>query len=138
MISHHIKWQTESHLWNHNPMNTTPSNHQKHFVEVNNTHLSLGYIRENVLGLLGKITTAQKNISQLETRFTSCIIWVEFNIGTSPKESNKWRDFASCNSESAADAVINYFLHLRDACGIKRGKEKFKWDDWEMRFKKIS
>jgi len=45
---------------------------------------------------------------------------IQFNMGDTRAQKDKWCTGAACNSETSAKALGNYFLHLRDACGIKR------------------
>jgi len=121
---------------------------QKHFCEIkeddgngdvgNTTYLSLWYINEYVLKILGEPVTTSKRISQIQILWHTSISWVEFNIGNTPAQEDKWRTGSACNSETAAQAMMNYFLHLRDACGIKQGKKNYEWDSTKMRFTKVN
>ena len=119
----------------------TPQNPQIHFCTVGSgsteTHLSLWYIRDIALKALGKIQTETIPMSQHDTRYHVTMPWVEFNIGEIPNQTDKWRNGSACNSESSAEALGNYFLHLRDACAIRKAGKDFKWSNTEGRFVEI-
>lgn len=119
------------------PTPKRPKDTSDRFVETNGAYLSLRYIRECALGLLGEPQTVGTSISRQETRYHTYIPRVEFNIGKDASQEDKWRKQTTCNSDTSAKSLINYFLHLRDACGIRSGKKKYGWDDREMAFVEI-
>lgn len=122
-------------------MTKIQSNPQKHFCTVGRgsaeIHLSLWYIRQIALKTLGKPAIEEIPINQNNTRYHATIPWVKFNISRDAQKADKWQEGSACNSETSAKALGNYFLHLRDACGIKKGKKKFEWNTQELRFVEI-